>query len=211
MPSDILPEDIERYLNSLLPARDQVLDEMESYARQNNVPIVGPVVGRLLALLVGISGARRIFEMGSAIGYSTIWLARAAGEQAEVHYTDGSEANARLAAANFKRAGVAGRIQVHVVDSLELLRGAEGGFDIIFNDVDKHQYPDVFPLAMAKLRRGGLLIADNTLWHGRVATPPPRDRYTEAILEFNRLIYSSPHLESVIIPLRDGVSVSRKL
>jgi len=202
---------VNQYLLQLLPARDEVLAEMEALAAERNIPIIGPVVARIFYQLIRLTKAQRIFEMGSAIGYSTIWLARAAGEQAEVHYTDGSETNARLAAANFERAGVAGRIQVHVGDSLELLRGADGEFDIIFNDVDKHQYPDVFPLAMAKLRRGGLLIADNTLWHGRVASPQPPDRHTEAILEFNRLIYSSPHLESVIIPLRDGVSVSRKL
>ena len=92
--------------------------EMEAEARSRNIPIVGPAVGSLLAALVRLSGARRIFELGSAIGYSTIWLARAAGPGAEVHYSDGSEANARQATGYFERAGVADRITIHVGDAL---------------------------------------------------------------------------------------------
>ncbi len=208
--SEIVHADVERYLYGLQPESEPLLHEVEEYARQHRVPIVGPAVGRLLWLLVKLLGARRIFEMGSAIGYSTIWLARAAGEGAEVHYTDGSEENARRARAYFERAGVSGTVRVHVGDSLELLRASGGEFDLIFNDVDKHQYPAVFPLALERVRPGGLLVADNTLWHGRVARQAEPDADTAGIREFNRLIYSTPSLHSVIVPLRDGVSVSWK-
>ncbi len=206
----IVSSAVERYIYSILPARDAVLAEMERYARRRDIPIVGPAVGRLLALLVEISGAKRIFEMGSAIGYSTIWLARAAGRGGQVHYTDGSPDNARRALAYFRRAGVASRIHILVGDAVALIDSVPGKFDLIFNDVDKHQYPAVFRKALPRLRRGGLLVADNTLWSGRVALKAT-DQATRGIQEFNRLIYSSRELLPVIIPLRDGVAVCRKV
>jgi caffeoyl-CoA O-methyltransferase len=209
MKSVITGAAVEKYLYGLLPKRDAVLREMERLAKKNNIPIVGPAVGRLLSLLVKISGAKRIFEMGSAIGYSTIWLARAAGPGAEIFYTDGNPANAEKARAYFRRAGVAGRIHVMVGDALELLHRVPGKFDLIFNDVDKDQYPDVFGKAVPRLRRGGLLVTDNTLWSGRV-TRKSKDAATRGIQEFNRLTYSSTELFPVLIPLRDGVTVSRK-
>src|SRR5260370_23214149 len=93
--SGYIQEDVEQYLYGLIPERDAVIGEMEKYAEEHRVPIIGPAVARLMMLLVQVSGAKRIFEMGSAIGYSTIWLARAAGAPAEVVYTDGSPENGR--------------------------------------------------------------------------------------------------------------------
>jgi len=201
---------VERYLYDLLPRRDAVLVEMERFAARKEIPIVGPAVGRLLALLVQLAGARRIFEMGSAIGYSTIWLARAAGPRGEVFYTDGSPENARRAEGYFRRAGVAGRVRILVGNALRLVELVPGQFDFIFNDVDKSEYPGVFRKAVPRLRRGGLLVADNTLWYGRVAGGA-QDADTQGIREFNRLIYSSRKLFPVILPLRDGVAIARKL
>ena len=209
--SGYIQDDVEQYLYELLPERDAVVSEMESYAAEHRVPIIGPAVARLLALLVQISGAKRIFEMGSAIGYSTIWLARAAGPKAKVYYTDGDPANAQRAREYFRRAGVAKRIQVSVGDALGLVKKAPGKFDLIFNDVNKHQYPDALRAALPKLRRGGLLITDNTLWSGKAARPAaPEDADTLGIQEFNRLVYASKELYPVLIPLRDGVTVCRK-
>jgi predicted O-methyltransferase YrrM len=206
----ILPATVEKYLYALLPERDPVLREMEAYARRHRVPIIGPAVARLLSLLVNISGSRRIFEMGSAIGYSTIWLARAAGPRGLIHYSDGSAANAQRARGYFRRAGVSRRIRVLTGDALELLGRTTGTFDLIFIDVDKHQYPDALRRAAPRLRAGGLLVADNTLWSGKAARPA-RDANTRGIQEFNRLVYASPELFPVLIPLRDGITVCRKL
>jgi caffeoyl-CoA O-methyltransferase len=210
--SGYIQDDVEEYLYELLPKRDAVINEIEEYAAQNRVPIIGPAVARLLTLLVQISGARRIFEMGSAIGYSTIWLARAAGPKAEIFYTDGSAENARRAQDYFRRAGVAKRIRVQVGDALAALKKTPGKFDLIFNDVDKHQYPDALRAAAPKLKRGGLLVTDNTLWSGKAARPAAaEDNNTRGVQEFNRLTYSAKDLYPVLIPLRDGVTVSRKL
>jgi predicted O-methyltransferase YrrM len=205
----IVEGSVERYLYGLLPARDAVLREMERLAARRDIPIIGPAVGRLLALVVEISGAKRIFEMGSAIGYSTIWLARAAGRGGRVYYTDGDPGNARHAQANFRRAGVAERIHMLVGDAVRLIDGVPGKFDVVFIDVDKHQYPAAFRKAVRRLRPGGLLLADNALWSGRV-TRKAADRATRGIQQFNRLIYSSRRLFPVILPLRDGVAVCRK-
>jgi len=163
----------------------------------------------LLALLAQTIGAKRIFEMGSAIGYSTLWLARAAGPGAEVFYTDGDPANAKRAQAAFERAGVADRTHVQVGNALDLLKETPGEFDLIFNDVDKHYYPDVFHLAVPRVRSGGLFITDNSLWSGRV-TKKSKNADTLGVQKFNQLVYSSKDLYPVIVPLRDGVMVCRK-
>ena len=205
-------EDVDKYIYELLPPRDAVVQEMEAYAEEHRVPIIGPAVARLLTLLVQVSGAMRIFEMGSAIGYSTIWLARAAGTKAKVFYTDGNPENARRAQDYFRKAGVAKRVNVQVGNALELVKKTPGKFDFIFNDVDKHQYPDALRAAVPKLKRGGLFITDNTLWSGKAAhTAAPEDKDTRGVQEFNRLVYVSKQLFPVLIPLRDGVTVCRKL
>lgn len=203
---------VEKYLYGLLPPRDEVLVEMERLADRRNIPIVGPAVGRVLYQLVQLIGAKRIFELGSAIGYSTLWLARAAGPGATVYYSDGDSKNAQQAREFFERAGLADRIQILIGNSLDLIQQVGGEFDFIFNDVDKHNYPNVFRLAVPRLRRGGLFVTDNALWSGRVAHPiEAGDRSTPAIQEFNRLIYSSPDLFPTILPLRDGLAVCLKL
>lgn len=210
--SGYIQDDVEEYLYKLLPERDAVVREMEDYAEEHRVPIIGPAVARLLGLLVQVSRAKRIFEMGSAIGYSTIWLARAAGPKGKVFYTDGDPANAHRAQVYFRMAGVAKRIDVKIGDALDLIKKTSGAFDLIFNDVNKHQYPAALRAALPKLRRGGLFITDNTLWSGKAARPPAADdKDTRGVQEFNRLVYASKELYPVLIPLRDGVTVCRKV
>jgi caffeoyl-CoA O-methyltransferase len=205
----ITEEAVEDYLYAMLPPRDEVLTEMEAEAARNKVPIVGPAVARILYQLAVIAGARRVFEMGSAIGYSTIWWARAVGEGGRVIYTDGDPQNAARARRYFEGAGVTQRITVRVGDALELLSEEKEPYDIIFNDVDKTDYPRVFRLALSRLKSGGLFVTDNVLWSGKVAQPNP-DAETAAILEFNQLIYGSKDLFTTILPIRDGVAVCVK-
>src|SRR6266404_5407902 len=187
--------DVEDYIYSLLPPRDEVLAEMEAEAAKNKIPI--------------ISGAKKVFEMGSAIGYSTIWLARAVGAGGRVIYTDGDKKNAEKARRYFERAGVSDRISIRTGDALELLSEEKEPYDIIFNDVDKTDYPRGFRMALPHLKSGGLFITDNVLWSGKVAKPNP-DAETKAILERNQLMYHSPEVFTTILPLRDGVSVCVK-
>ena len=202
----IVNPDIERYMYGLLPPRDAVLAEMEQLAERRNIPIIGPAVARVLAQLVMISGAKRIFEMGSAIGYSTIWLARAAGPGAEVHYTDGSAENAREARSYIERAGLSASIHIHVGDALSVLSETPGQFDFIFNDVDKEGYPAVLDAVPTRLKRGGIFATDNTLWHERVLSP--HEASDRAVVEFNQKLYESAQFFTTLLPLRDGLSVA---
>jgi caffeoyl-CoA O-methyltransferase len=203
-----VPE-VEDYLYAMLPPRDEVLAEMEGDAAKNGYAIVGPAVARVLYQLAVISGAKKIFEMGSAIGYSTIWWARAVGEGGRVVYTDGDRKKAEKARRYFDRADLSRRIKVRVGDALEILSEEKEEYDIIFNDVDKTDYPRVVRLALPRLKRGGLFITDNVLWSGKLGMPNP-DAQTKAILEFNRLVYESQDLFTTILPIRDGVSVCVK-
>lgn len=201
---------VDDYIYSMLPKRDDVLAEMEDYATKHNVPIVGPAVARVLQQLAMMIGARMVFELGSAIGYSTIWWAQAVGEKGRVIYTDGDSKNAERARGYFSRAGVSNRVQLHVGDALEFLSEQKQAFDVIFNDVDKEDYPRVLRLVAPRLRKGGLFVTDNVLWSGRVAEKNPTDARTRAILEFNRKLYDSPEFYTTILPIRDGLAVAVK-
>ena len=200
---------VDDYMYSMLPKRDEVLAEMEAYATEHEIPIVGPAVARVLQQLALTIRARKIFELGSAIGYSTIWWAQAVGEGGTVVYTDGDAKNAERARSYFSRAGVSKQILVRTGDALEILSEEKQEFDIIFNDVDKEDYPRVLRLIAPRLRSGGLFITDNVLWSGRVAEKNP-DAQTKAILEFNRKLYDSKEFYTTILPIRDGLAVALK-
>jgi predicted O-methyltransferase YrrM len=197
-------------LYSLLPKRDEVLEEMEGYASEHKIPIVGPAVARVLQQLALTINAGTVFELGSAIGYSTIWWARAVGEKGRVIYTDGDRKNAERARGYFDRAGVSSRITLYTGDALEFLSEQKQQYDVIFNDVDKEDYPRVLRLVSPRLRKGGLFITDNVLWSGRVAEKNAKDPQTKAILEFNRLLYNSQDFFTTILPIRDGLAVALK-
>jgi len=141
-----------------------------------------------------------------------VWLARATGPLGKVFYTDGDPENAKRAEVYFRMAGVAKRIEVKVGDALALVKKTPGKFDLIFNDINKHQYPAALHAALPKLRRGGLLITDNTIWSGKAARPAAEDdKDTKGVQEFNQQVYALKEIFPVLIPLRDGVTVCRKL
>ena len=207
---EILNVNIDEYLRSLIPPRDPVLTEMEKIGQEKGFPIIGPLVGRLLCQLTLLTQARSIFELGSGYGYSAVWFAKGIQPGGRIICTDGAHENARQAAGFFQKAGITGIVDYRIGDALSLLEEESGPFDIILNDIDKQGYPAAFRRAVPKLRRGGLLITDNTLWYGRVVTGE-QDPDTLGILEFNRLAYQSPEVFTTLIPLRDGVAVSVKL
>jgi caffeoyl-CoA O-methyltransferase len=202
---------IDEYMLSILPPRDSILQEMEAQAAERDIPIVGPAVGRVLYQYARLINAKKVFELGSAIGYSTLWFARAVGEDGEVFYTDSDPKNADEASGYFRRAGVAERIHVGMGDALEQLAQRQREFDIIFNDVDKEYYPRVLEMAPNHLRRGGLFITDNVLWSGRVTEESASDKDTRAIQEFNQRLYAMKDFFTTILPLRDGLAVAVKV
>jgi predicted O-methyltransferase YrrM len=202
---------VDRYIRDLVPERDPVLKDMEDLAARDHIPIVGPVVGTLLSQLARSIRATRIFELGSAIGYSTIWLARALGPDGKVYFTDGDPKNAELAQGYFDRAGLSGRIEVRVGDALESFGKVPGDWDLIFNDVDKEGYPDVYRQAASRVRRGGFFVTDNTLRRGQVADPSIRNTEIDAVRLFNDLLARDTRFETALLPLRDGVTVAFRI
>jgi predicted O-methyltransferase YrrM len=132
------------------------------------------------------------------------------GEKGRVIYTDGDAKNVELARRNFERAGVVNRITLHTGDALEVLSEQKQQFDIIFNDVDKEDYPRVLRLVAPRLRKGGLFITDNVLWSGKVTQKNPKEASTKAILEFNRQLYKSDDFYTTILPIRDGLAIALK-
>jgi predicted O-methyltransferase YrrM len=205
----ILDADVERYLADLAPSTDPVLLEMEAVARERRFPIIGPLVGRLCETLARAIGARRVFELGSGYGYSTVYFARAVGEGGEVVHTDGDAKNGARARDYLERAGLADRVRFLTGDARRLIAAEPGPFDVVFCDIDKDGYPEALDLARAKVRCGGLILTDNVLWSGRVARPDA-DETTRAIQRYNRAAFAASDLLSTIVPLRDGVGVHLK-
>lgn len=187
-----------------------VLQEMEEYAGEHDFPIVGPLVGRFLRQLALAIGAKRIFEMGSGYGYSAIWFAGGLAAGGKISCTDGSAANKTRALGHFKTAGYDDRIDFLVGDARDIIGKSDGPFDIIFNDIDKEQYPDAFALAVPRLRKGGLYITDNVLWSGRILDGDKSDS-TRGVIEHNRLLFETGNLLSSIVPIRDGLGMAIKL
>lgn len=215
-PSVLVPVDpaIENYMRTLVTSTDHpVLSAMEQHARENNFPIVERLVGIFLETLAKTVNAQRIFEFGSGYGYSAYWFAKASGPHGKVICSDGDPVNLKKAKQYLEAAGLWERIDFRVGMAQEVFSETEGLFDICYNDVDKGDYPEIWNLARDRIRPGGLYIADNVLWHGRVAVEEFVDivpGWTEAILEHNRLIFNDPDFDAFINPVRDGVVVARK-
>jgi len=207
----MLRPDIEAYLHRFIPDRDAILAEMERLAETRHFPIVGPVVGRILAQLAQLVGAERVLEMGAGFGYSAYWIARSLPPDGRLLAFERSAENARLAREWLGRADLDHKVEFVVGDALQGVLAVPGPFDLIFVDVDKEQYPKSLPLTLPRLRQGGLLITDNILWGGRVMVSNPPEASTRGIQEYTRLLYESPDLYTTILPVRDGIAVSLKL
>jgi caffeoyl-CoA O-methyltransferase len=210
---DIVDPRIESYTASLHARYDEpVLLEMEAEAAELGFPIVGRNVGVTLWTLAASIGARRVFELGSGFGYSAYWFAKAVGERGEIHLTDGDPENERKAAEYLGRAGAWSVTRYHVGDAITSFAAVEGEFDVIYDDIDKHGYPDAWRAARDRVRIGGLYVCDNTLWYGRVpADGEPPDGVTDAIREHNAMVADDERYVTTILPIRDGVLVALRI
>jgi predicted O-methyltransferase YrrM len=211
----IVPDAVEEYLASLNLSVDPVLKDIAKAGREANLPLIDAEVGALLRALALVAGARRILEIGTAIGYSGIWLAGALPPDGSLFTMELSAERARAAKENFVRAGMADRVHVIVGDAKLMLAKVAGPFDVIFQDGDKHLYAPMLDRLVALLRPGGLLVTDNVLWDGEVVpgfvSTPQRDASdTRAIAEYNERLAAHPQLLSAIVPLRDGLAISVK-
>jgi caffeoyl-CoA O-methyltransferase len=203
---------LESYLDSLVQPRPPEMQSMETYAQKTGFPIVGPASGQFCYLIARLIGAKQIFEMGSGYGYSTAWFARAIQENGggSVHHVVWDETLSRKAKDHLTALGYGDIVRYQVSEAVQALRDTSGPFDLIFNDIDKHAYPEALPVIHQKLRSGGVLIVDNLLWHGQVLDPSDTARDTLAIREFTRLITTSPDWTASLVPIRDGLMVAYK-
>lgn len=213
-PDAILRPEQARYLERLLPPRGAIYAELESEAAAEAIPIADPELGKLLAILARATGARRILEVGTAIGYGTLWLAEAAPE-ARVVTIDRDPERLERARRALETAGVVERVDLIEGEALEILPGLDGPFDLVYLDGDKATYRRCLDLALQKLRVGGLVVIDNVLWKGHVADPPgdasENDEATaDALATFNSYLMIHPQLEALVLPLGDGVGVAAK-
>lgn len=207
---EIINKRIEEYIQDLYPTKDPVLKEMETLAVRKDFPIVGPAVGRLLYQLARMTNATAIFEMGSGFGYSTYWFAMALPHSGYVYHTDISAVNSKLAQEYLRKGRQMNKVRFLVGNAMELIESVKDTFDIVFIDIDKENYPEAYEKAKKKLKPGGLLIADNALWWGRVLDKKG-DSATEGIKKFNQLMAADKDFFQTLLPIRDGVSVSYKL
>ena len=192
------------------PQGDAVLAAMHAEAAEKDFPIVGPEVGRLLFQLATVSGAKRIFELGSGFGYSTLWFARAVGDDGRVYHTDGSKENTEKAREYLNEAGLLPRVVFSTGDAVDSLKATPGEFDIVFMDIDKHGYPGAYRAFKNRVKVGGLVIVDNLIWSGKVARGVD-DPDTDGIREYLKLMWNDPNFVSSLMPVRDGVGVSLRI
>ncbi len=203
-----MPPDLDRYLDDAAAHGDPVLLEMERLAERRRFPAVGPQVGRLLEVLCRAARARAILELGSGFGYSAYWLLRGAGPTGRAVLVEGDGGRALEAEAFLERGGFGGRFRIEVGRAIEVAARLDGPFDLIFNDVDKHEYPAALDAARRLLRPGGLFVTDNVLWSGRVLAPREGDRDTAGVLELTRRLREAPDFATAIVPIRDGVAIA---
>lgn len=212
----IVPDLVEHYLSTLNHQSDDVLEQIARAGAERHLPLVDAEVGALLRVLAMSIGAAHVLEIGTAIGYSTIWLAGALPPGGSVITMEMDPARAREARENIARADLADRVMVMVGDARALVAKVAGPFDLIFQDGDKQLYGPMLDRLVDVLRPRGLLITDNVLWDGEVvpgfvASPTRPAEDTRAIAEYNERLNAHPRLRTATVPLRDGVSIAVKL
>lgn len=208
--SELTYTGVQEYLTGLVPPRNGEMQKMEKIAAETGFPIVGPAAGYLCYQLARLVDARSVFELGSGFGYSTAWFARAVRENGGgvVHHVVWDEKLSQRARQHLSRLGYADTVEYHVGEAVETLRGLPGPFDLIFNDIEKQDYPASLPVIREKLRHRGLLIIDNMLWSGRIFDARDNSPATEGVREFTRQIAHDPDWIVSLTPVRDGLIVA---
>ena len=199
---------IEQYLKNLSAEKDPLLLAMERRGHRQDFPIVDRLVGRLLSVLTRLKDPKLVVELGSGFGYSAYWFARAL-KRGKVILTDHDPKNIDLAKKTFMQAGLARRAVFHAGDAIAIAKRYTE-IDILFIDIDKHQYLQAVKTLLPNLGRNALIIADNALWYGRVAGKR-KDRDTQGIRAFNEYLFSRSDFFTTIVPLRDGVLLAQKI
>src|SRR5689334_3526052 len=205
----ILQRDQAEYLDDLLPQGDRLLTEMEAYAAQHNVPIADREVAAFIEITARASGAKQALEIGMAIGYSVIHLARGMGQGSQVVTIEPSEDMIDAASGYLERAGLADRVRIERGKALDVMPRLNETFDLLFIDAVKEEYKQYLDLGLPRLRSGGVVIVDNLLWGGRVASDNA-EASTVALRDFNPYFINHPQLRAVVLPVGDGLGYAVK-
>ena len=203
----------QNYLSSFISKSDGLLEEIEKYAQENNVPILSSQSAEFLEQLVIIKNPKRVLELGTAIGYSSIRIARNLKGKSVVHTIEKSSDNIVIAKEYISKTGVASKIKLLEGDALNIMPQLKKKYDLIFLDADKEDYKRLFDYSLVLLRSGGLLVVDNLLWHGYAASSRVPKQYKESanhIREFNKIFMSQPNLKTTILPIGDGLGIGVK-
>ena len=205
---------LDKYVKAHTSAPEEALEWIEARTNvRTNYPqmLTGPVQGRLLRMLVELTGAARVLEIGTFTGYSAACMALGLPEGGHIDTVEINDELEDLIREGWERAGVAGKISLHIADAREWLKTAPAGYDLVYLDADKREYPAVFSLVLPLVKPGGLIVADDVLQGGKVyADPMPGDAQTRGLAAFNDMAASDPRVEVVMLPLYDGISLIRK-
>jgi len=209
----IIQREQAEYLDQLIPQNDPLLREMEQYGAAHNVPSADREVALFVEITARAMDARHCLEIGMAIGYTTIHLARAVGDDGEVVTIDPSDEMIQAAEGYLTRAGLRNRVRIERGKALDILPQMKEAFDLIFIDAVKEEYSDYLKLCLPRLRRGGVVIVDNLLWGGQVAgeiRSPDQESSTNALREFNKYFLNHPKLRGEVLPVGDGIGYAVK-
>ncbi len=210
----ILNTSQEKYLNSFISTKDTLLKNIEDFAEKNRIPILVPSSANLLEQFIIMTKPKRVLEIGTAIGYSSIRIARLLGKQSILHTIEKSSDNILLAKENIAKASLQNKIKLIEGDALRIMPQMKKKYDFIFLDADKEDYKRLFDYSMLLLKKDGIIFIDNLLWHGYVAAKNVPQKYknsTKHIKDFNRIFMMQPSLRSIILPVGDGVGIGVKV
>jgi caffeoyl-CoA O-methyltransferase len=206
----ILQREQAEYLDQLLPPGDELLVEMERYAAEHRVPIADREVAKFLEITARMSGARKALEIGMAIGYSVVHLLRGMGRQGSIVTIEPDDEMIRAASGYLERAGLMGQVRIERGKALDVMPALEETFDLLFIDAVKEEYKQYLNFGLQRLRAGGVVIVDNLLWGGKVASDDSESS-TMALREFNRYFINHPQLLAVVLSVGDGLGYAVKI
>lgn len=202
-----------KYIDSFRKKENELIQEMEVYASEHKIPILTWQSAELIEQLIILKEPKRVLEIGTAIGYTTIRIARNLSKKSEVHTIEKSTDNIQLAREYFERSGFAEKIKLLEGNALSIMPQLQKKYDVIFLDADKEDYKRLFDYSLILLKRGGVIIVDNLLWHGFAATTRIPAKYktsTKIIREFNKIFTSQENLNTTILPVGDGIGIGIK-
>jgi predicted O-methyltransferase YrrM len=210
-----LPEKLDEYIVSHSETEPKLLQQLtrETYQKiLQPIMLSGPYQGRVLSMISKLKSPENIIELGTFTGYSTLCLAEGLAKEGTIHTIDINEELEDFQRKYFDKSSYSEQIIQHVGNALEIIPKINVMFDLVFIDADKPNYSNYFHLIIDKLNSGGIILSDNVLWHGKVIEKlDPKDKSTNAVLDYNILLKNDPRIETVVLPIRDGLTISRKV